>query len=489
MIRFIRDPQPPYTQFKQGMVRDLGTVLEASFISSGDAVAYTEADAVFPPSKQLVAPGGSRDDPVRGFTAAKQAAIDALVSGAGKSVVGYQRVHRSMPNPTTDVTGGVAKSIDVQIPAKRSYFGYRLGYINLNTNSGQGGAGGSANYTLAKAGGAAKHLASMGSEISWAVQQVLGSNTISVPLGRAGAAQPIWNATFTDYCNQASVARSDSATFGNKPLLRVRSRTAVESQWIYTLGGNANWNAFPGNGGMLFGAYVTNTDLVTTTNDSASVLENGAGAQPIIALFNYVDPVRNWWALGDSRTQGKGSSVTAGADALAGWAILVHCQSSSVDVLDVSVSGQQTLDSIAIAMAMLATFPELPYGLAITVLSPNDPISQAQIDTIWGAILELIRAANKLGVRVMLLSCAPVDNWNGTQHTLCETQNARALAQANSSPNWVRFLDMKTIIADPANSRAINPAYRIAGEAPGYTHWNDAGFQAVATTAMALMAA
>jgi hypothetical protein len=41
MIRFIRDPQPPYTAYKQGMVRDLGAALEATLIASGDAVSYT----------------------------------------------------------------------------------------------------------------------------------------------------------------------------------------------------------------------------------------------------------------------------------------------------------------------------------------------------------------------------------------------------------------------------------------------------------------
>lgn len=114
MIRFIRDPQPPYTQFKQGMVRDLGTVLEAVFIGTGDAVAYTERDAVFPPSKELVAPGGTRDDPVRGFTAVKQAAIDAMVSGAWRrlKIVGRNFAWNANAGATagTDIDGTMRKA-------------------------------------------------------------------------------------------------------------------------------------------------------------------------------------------------------------------------------------------------------------------------------------------------------------------------------------------------------------------------------------------
>ena len=57
MIRFTRDPQPPYTQYKQGMVRDLGASLEAIFIASLDAVLVTPPNLVFPPPKGLLPAG------------------------------------------------------------------------------------------------------------------------------------------------------------------------------------------------------------------------------------------------------------------------------------------------------------------------------------------------------------------------------------------------------------------------------------------------
>lgn len=82
MIRFIRDAQPPNTQYKQGMVRDLGASLEASFIASGDAVATTAQNLAFPPPAELFAPGSSREDPRTGFTAGEVAATRALVSKA-----------------------------------------------------------------------------------------------------------------------------------------------------------------------------------------------------------------------------------------------------------------------------------------------------------------------------------------------------------------------------------------------------------------------
>lgn len=57
MIRFTRDPQPPHSAFKKGMIRDLGASLEALFVGQQDAVAHTPAADLFPPPR-VEAPSG-----------------------------------------------------------------------------------------------------------------------------------------------------------------------------------------------------------------------------------------------------------------------------------------------------------------------------------------------------------------------------------------------------------------------------------------------
>jgi hypothetical protein len=82
MIRFIRDPQPPYTAYKAGMVRDLGTTLEALFKASGDAVDYTAAEPVFPPPSVI---GGAAESPRRMLSDSQAGSAQALVLGAVNS--------------------------------------------------------------------------------------------------------------------------------------------------------------------------------------------------------------------------------------------------------------------------------------------------------------------------------------------------------------------------------------------------------------------
>lgn len=80
MIRFIRDAQPPNTQFKQGMVRDLGAVLNASFIASGDAVDAVEPDRAFPPAQRLLPAGVAAESPVPALTGTEVLQTRGVVS-------------------------------------------------------------------------------------------------------------------------------------------------------------------------------------------------------------------------------------------------------------------------------------------------------------------------------------------------------------------------------------------------------------------------
>jgi hypothetical protein len=84
MIRFIRDPQPPHnSSYRNGMVRDLGPVLNAQFIASGDAVDFEEPGRAYPPAQRLLPVGASQESPLPALTAAQVAAGQALVSRHG----------------------------------------------------------------------------------------------------------------------------------------------------------------------------------------------------------------------------------------------------------------------------------------------------------------------------------------------------------------------------------------------------------------------
>lgn len=108
MIRFTRDPQPPYTQYKQGMVRDLGASLEAIFIASLDAVLVTPPNMVFPPPKVLLPAGQMYESPTLALTTAQTAALLALLAGVGGGAAAV-----TVANQATSVTLTAATTVDV----------------------------------------------------------------------------------------------------------------------------------------------------------------------------------------------------------------------------------------------------------------------------------------------------------------------------------------------------------------------------------------
>lgn len=88
MIRFIRDPQPPYTQFKAGMVRDLGSALEDIFLASGDAVATTLPSTLYQPdlTDTPPRPGGVSAEEL--FSDAQVAALQAAADPDDLAIYG-----------------------------------------------------------------------------------------------------------------------------------------------------------------------------------------------------------------------------------------------------------------------------------------------------------------------------------------------------------------------------------------------------------------
>lgn len=408
--------------------------------------------------------------------------VRSLVSGARKSSMGVQRLHLSMPLPATDSTGGVAKTYDVQIPAKRAFRGVRFVLMNLNTAV--------ANYTAMRCGSAPKHLDSYGDEITWwpDLLTVNGASTFAVPVAKAGATanHVIPGIAITDFVPLAPIARTDRPS--GKPLVRVRARCASEVQKVYSVGSPyaPDWNAYVGLDGMVIGSYQATTDFATSapTDHVYTVTEGGGYVQPTTALFAYDDPGLQVWAFGDSIVQGNGSSVGASAaNGVLGWPTLVHLQQSRIDCLNMAVTGQKTVDSLAIMKTMLAATDDLPAYVAIKAYSPNDGTpTQSLIDQQWGRILDACSYASTKGVHVLLFNCPPVNAWTSGQHALREEINARCTALA-AQWDQLTLIDAASIVADPANARQILAAYDYGDG----THYLDAGHQAIADAVVAAL--
>lgn len=441
-------------------------------VAGGSGVSYytiAPTDVVLPGAN---APSGAT------LTAAQTAATQAMVSGAG--LLGVQRNFFSMPLPPADSTGGAAKTFDVQIPAKRSFKGVRFVFLNLNTAA--------ANYTAMRCAAAPKHLINTGAELTWSgLLTVNGSSAFAVPAGVAGGKANYFTpgVAITDFYPLQPVARTDTVT--GKYLVRVRSRSAVEVQKVYSVGSAfpPAWNAYVGADGPRIGSYQATADQVTSTPvDSTSVLESGGYIQPVIALFAYDTPATQVWAFGDSLFEGNGSSVgPAAGTGILGWPTLINLQQASIDALNMGVTGQTTEDSIAMMYAMLKATDDLPRFVALKAYSPNDGNpTQALIDAVWGRLLAACSWLRSKGITPVLFTSPPVNSWSAGQRTFNEAQNARAAALVVACP-WIRLVDMWAAVRDPANTRQILPAYNYGDG----THYLDAGHQAVADAAVAVL--
>lgn len=422
----------------------------------------------------------SLNDDAAALTAQEKRDFDAMLSAAGGSTMGVQRVYIAVPVPPVDTTGGVAKTFDVQIPAKRAFRGVRFGLVNLNTAA-------AANYTAMRCGSAPKHLLSYGDEITWwpSLLTVNGSTSLAVPAAVAGetANHVIPSVLITDFVPLQPVARTDQPT--GKPLARVRVRGAAEVQNTHNINSTygSTWNAYVGADGMVIGSSQPTTDYVTSapTDHVYQLTTNGGGIQPLFALFAYDDPGIQVWAFGDSLFQGVGTSVgQAVGNGCLGWPTLVHLQQERIDVLNMGLAGAKTSDSLAIMRNMLAAADDLPQYVAIKVYSPNDGLpTQALIDQVWGRVLNACSYARSRGVRVLLFTCPPVNTWTSGQQAFREEINGRCFALA---AQWgqVRVVDMAAAVSDPSNRRQILPAYSYDA-----THFLDAGQQAIADAAVA----
>jgi len=406
------------------------------------------------------------------------------ITDTRKSPVMPARIHISMPTPPV-ATDGAAHTYDVQIPAKRAFYGVRFIDMNLNTAAVM-------NISASRVGSAPKHLNSNGAECLWNanLSTVKGATAWAVPAATAAvkANHTIPGFVLRDFEPHSPIARTDSATFGSNPLARVRTRIPAEVQYPYQVGAFATaWNAYAGNGGNLVGSNFVNTDFVNTypvVDTTYTLTEGGGFLNPVMALFSYVVPGRSIFVFGDSLFQGVGSSIGNGgaANGFLGWPLLVDCQAPLLDVLCLAVSGQPTVDSMSTMKAFINALDDMPTYAAIKPYSPNDGTpTQAIMDAAWGRTLDGVSYLRTKGIAPILFTSPPVNAWNSTQHLFNEAQNARVVALAAALP-WIVLIDMCAIIRDPANNRQILPAYNYDG-----THYLTAGYQAIADAVIATL--
>jgi hypothetical protein len=419
------------------------------------------------------------------LTPPQVAATQALVSGAGTMLPA--RVYVSAPLPPSATTAAV-HTYDVQIAAKRAFYGVRFVFTNYDTAGVMAIAG-------AKCASPRRHLLDTGANIAagggWSGGLTVGgATTWNVPAAKTSltADHVVPGFAITDFFPLQPQARTDSATFGSAPLVRCRSLNNGNAQKPYSVSSTlgASWNGYTGNGGLLIGSNMTGAaDQVTDpTADGTSVTENGGFIATPIALFAYTTPGKSVFAFGDSLFQGNGSTVgSSGANGFLGWPLLVHCQAPLIDTCNFAVTGETTVDSIATMKSVIGALDDLPGYVALKVYSPNDGApTQALTDQVWGRILEACSWLRTKGITPILFTSSIVNTWTSGQRAFVVAQNARATALVAAN-GGIKLVDMYSITIDPANSAQLNPAYYYDG-----THFIDAGHQAIANAVMTLLA-
>lgn len=508
---------------------------ETGMIAANVAVASAAAVTWTPPS----------DAPIyTDLLPAEVVETRALVSGGG--ILGAQRGFFSMPLPPADATGGVAKNYDVQFAAKRAFMGVRFMFVNLNTaapanytaircaaaprhlintgaelswsplltagnpavqvafTAGLSAAtsgtltatwwGSTGTYTILFSDGSGRTvtLTNGSAAVTWtgavtATASATAYSLVTVPVAAPAGKANYVSGSFvvTDFYPLQPVARIDSPS--GKYLVRVRARCAAEVQKVYSVGSAfpPAWNAYVGANGPVIGSYQATADQTTSTpSDSTSVLEGGGYVQPLVALFAYENPAPQTWAFADSLFEGNGSSVgPAAATGILGWPTLIQLQQANLDALNFAVTGQTTADSVAMMYAAIKAVDDYPAFVALKVYSPNDGSpTQATTDTAWGHILAACSWLRSKGITPVLFTSPPVNSWSAGQHAFNEAQNARAAALVVACP-WIRLVDMWAVVRDPTNTRQILPAYSYGDG----THYVDAGHQAIADAAVAVL--
>jgi hypothetical protein len=314
-------------------------------------------------------------------------------------------------------------------------------------------------------GSPAKHILSTGAEITWTSITFNGSTSGTVPQAATGpGSQIIPGMLVSDLIPLLPTARSDG---GARGLIRVRVLVdggggGVTATVLIAPGATmAAYNADTNNNGHQLASYTWTGDGVTTTADANSCLENNSGGIPCVGAIFYTSAVgASGAAFGDSLFHG---NSTAAASAFTGWPVQMNWADSGASWSTWAASGQKTQDSRETLTRYLAVAK--PDFAAFKAWSPNDGNTQAAFDLAWAHTLDMIGQCRAAGVTPVILTSGPVNAHTGAEHARRQAQNVRTLALAASG---ITVVDADTVVANPANTAQILPAYD-AGDGLHYT--------------------
>lgn len=360
-------------------------------------------------------------------------------------------------------------TFDQQIPANGPFKGVRLIYGNFDT---------AASYDIAasKVAAAPKHLASMGSEMTWNNVTFDAALTGTVPKAVQGSAQVAPGLLISDLIPLPSVARADS---GTRPLIRVRTlidaTSAAKTLTLLGTGGLSTLNSASFINGYQVGSYNSlANDLVTTTSDANSVLENGGPIAVIGAIFITDSQIDTAAVFGDSLFQG----VSTVRD-LCGWPVRATIQDKGLSCVNMASAGQKTIDSYLTMKKYLQS--NKPTFVVFKSWSPNDGATAENFGAAWALTMGMIDLCRENNVTPIVLTSGPVNGYSASQNSLRLTQNAKTL---ELSKLGVVVVDASDVITTPGADNAINPLYN-GGDG---LHYNDACHLAIANQVLTSLA-
>lgn len=375
-----------------------------------------------------------------------------------------------------------------QIPADDAFFGMRLMYLNYKTST--------YDINLVKVAPVDTALVD-GAGYTHTAVTFGGSSSVTVPAGTSATLNAcVPGIVISDFIPISSVARADFPT--RKPLIQVR--TYMLNGWSNAIAGGA--------GGtydlMMASAAYDSRDwgARSPASDQATTITAGAAYVPVttsqythaIPVFYGITPSASILACGDSLTQGFGATGN-----VVGWTQRIAALSTSytkqLTFCNLGTASQAHANSMAMIQALLSqtktvetvggvaqTVSLKPRGCAFAAWSPNDSLSsQSVADVCWTNTLKSIDVCQRNGVVPIVWTSPPAAGMSGAAHTIRKTQNSRVLAL----PDSVIKLDFCSVLANPANVDQLLAAYNSGDD----THWNDAGYAAVAAYAGPILAA
>lgn len=380
---------------------------------------------------------------------------------------------RQFGNNGTTSTGagtGAGRIIDTQHPALGPYIGFRLIYANYDTAAPMA-------INRVVAAPSSSHLKPNGASLPWGANDVKFGGTANTSVLTATDASPgetayegrrIPSFKITDAYQQGWTARTDG---GDKPLLRVRTHINDNSYPLNFPAAMATYNTAVGVTGLQYGAYAFSDAVANIKTNNSNLLDLGGYFEPVAVLFYYTVPCRTIVCGGDSTTHGTGATTP-----LLGYPGRINNKNTPAagkitSAVNLGVPGQRLADSYTTVRTYVtaAIAAEMkPEYVAVDAFSPNNPPSgsQAAMDALWFMTLEFIRDMKALGIRVIILTSGPVNNYNAADKNLVLAQNARVMAL----PDSVIKVPFGEAVALNGN---INPLY---GSGDG-VHYNDAGYE------------